>query len=372
MKQCSPAYLLLSIWPLASGLQACRTSVATVDLAAAPVPVKLRMTPATVPRAGVMQFRVTTPNADSIQIRSADGLDRYTGRGRELEVYLPSNFGDSTALARYAVRASGHLLNVLKKPVIVKVCRESNCREYYHELLVRLPEHNRRQIALSGGWSTAFTRQALKNPGRHLLQDGGEHSVWNFRGELATKSTSVRLQGFLGSQERLGLLDLAHVMRPSDQGPGYGLAVHLAASSGDWLPIMRRDLPTRATYQASIGPAIMLKGLSFSTQFGLYINGGQTLQEMSTVLSFNGGFTEVRYPFSIMLERRIALGNEPVVARRRDALQRLTVGLDLVPGVALLLRMTNRRGAWPAVLPGGQVLFDEVSYTVGAEYTLGW
>jgi hypothetical protein len=372
MKQCSPAFLLLSIWPLASGLQACRTSVATVDLAAAPVPVKLRMTPATVPRAGVMQFRVMTPNADSIQIRSADGLDRYTGKGRELEVYLLSTFGDSIPLARYAVKASGHLLNVLKKPVIVTVCRASTCRDYYHELPVRLPEHNRRRIAVTGGWSTAFTRQAVKNPGRDPLRDGGEHSVWNLRAELATKATSVRLQGFLGSQERLGVLDLAHVIRPSDQGPGYGLAVHLAASNGDWLPVMQRDLPTRATYQASIGPAVMLKGLSFSSQFGVYINGGQTLQEMSTVLSFNGGFTEVRYPFSIMLERRIALGNEPVVARRRDALQRLTVGLDLVPGVAVLLRMTNRQGAWPAALPGGQVLFDEVSYTVGAEYTLGW
>jgi hypothetical protein len=34
--------------------------------------------------------------------------------------------------------------------------------------------------------------------------------------------------------------------------------------------------------------------------------------------------------------------------------------------------MTNRQGAWPAALPGSQVVFDEVSYTVGAEYTLGW
>ena len=370
----APTFLLFSVWPFALALQGCSTSVATVDLADGPVPVRLKMTPAAATRSGPVHILVTSPNADSIEIRSADGLDRYSVSGPALRVSLPSTFGDSTPLTRYALRENGHLFDVLKKPMNVTVCRNRTCRQYYHELAVRLPERNLRRLAITGGWSTAFTSRAVRDTDRDMLmRDVRDHSVWNLRAEMATGTTSARLLGFFGAQEHGGSLDLAHAIRASREGPGYGLAFHLAATGGERLPVVGPALPNRGTtYQASVGPAIMLKGLTFSSQFGLYIDGGEMLQELSTLLSFNGGFTDVRYPFTLTVERRLALGNEPVIARRRDELQRLTVGVDVIPGVALLLRMASHRSAWPTALRSGQVLLDEMYYTLGAEYTLGW
>src|SRR4051812_43676229 len=137
MKQFSPAFVLVSTCTVVLVLQACASPAATtVRLADAPVPVRLRSSPGIATRAAPVQLRVTTPNADSIEIRSADGLERYRGKGASLQVSLPSTFGDSTPLTRYAVRSGKRLFDVLKKPVFVTVCRNRDCREYYHELAV--------------------------------------------------------------------------------------------------------------------------------------------------------------------------------------------------------------------------------------------
>lgn len=375
MQQFSPAFLLVSICSVVVGLQGCSSpAVTTVELADAPVPVRLRTNPAIATRAAPVQLRITTPNADSIEIRSADGFERYSGKGASLQVSLPSTFGDSTPLARYAVRRNGHLFDVFKKPMYVTVCRNRNCREYYHELAVRLPEQNRRRVAVTAGWRTALSDRAVENSGRDLVShDPPNHSVWNLQAEFATGTVTARLQGSFSSQARAAALDLARVIRSGGDGVGYGLAVHLGGNRGEWVPVAGSNLPSGSTtYHASVGPAVMLKGVTFTTQFGLFVDGGEMLQEMSTILSFNGGFTDVRYPLSLTMERRQALGDEPVIARRRDELQRLTLGIDVVPGVALELRMSSHQSAWPSALGGHQVSLDELSYTVGAQYTLGW
>src|SRR3954447_4708653 len=375
MQQFSPAFLLVSICSVVVGLQGCSSpAVTTVELADAPVPVRLRTNPAIATRAAPVQLRITTPNADSIEIRSADGFERYSGKGASLQVSLPSTFGDSTPLARYAVRRNGHLFDVLKKPMYVTVCRNRNCREYYHELAVRLPEHNQRRVAVTAGWRTALSDRAVENSGRDLVShDPPNHSGWNLQAEFATGTVTARLQGSFSSQARAAALDLARVIRSGGDGVGYGLAVHLGGNRGQWVPVAGSNLPSgTTTYHASVGPAIMLKGITFTTQFGLFVDGGETLQEMSTILSFNGGFTDVRYPLSLTMERRRALGEEPVIAQRRDEIERLTLGIDVVPGVALELRMASHRSAWPSALGSHQVSLDELSYTVGAQYTLGW
>src|SRR3954462_2888698 len=90
MQQFSPAFLLVSICSVVVGLQGCSSpAVTTVELANAPVPVRLRTNPAIATRAAPVQLRITTPNADSIEIRSADGFERYSGKGASLQASPP-------------------------------------------------------------------------------------------------------------------------------------------------------------------------------------------------------------------------------------------------------------------------------------------
>jgi hypothetical protein len=199
------------------------------------------------------------------------------------------------------------------------------------------------------------------------------HSMWNVQAELATGGLSGKLQGFYGAGVRGGSLDVAHQIKRIGDGMGYGLAVRLAATQAEWLPTDRSPVLTKGTaYRASVGPSIMIKGLTASTQLGIYTDGRETLQEVSTFVSLNGGLTEVRTPVTVTMEKTFAFGGEPLIPRRRDALERLTFGWDIVRGFALRLGMTTHRSAWPTADGLSDVRANEVYYTVGGQYTLSW
>jgi hypothetical protein len=357
---------------VALSLQGCGVSTSTVNLSSDPQPVEFSITPAVVQAGGSVQVKVESAAADSIAIESEGGLDRYWSTGPKLRARLQSDFGDTLSGMRYAVRQNGRLFDVLKKPMKVVVCRKNSCREYYHELAVQLPERNERSVAVTGGWSTAFTKRAVTERDKSvLLKEALNHTVWNLQAELATGGLNARLQGFYGSDERGGSLDVSHEIKRIGDGLSYGLAMHVGATHAEWLP--RNAILTRGTaYRASIGPSVMIKGLTASSQLGIYTDGRETLQEVSTFVSLNGGLTEVRNPVTVTVEKTFAFGGEPLIPRRQDQLERLTIGLDLVRNFALRLGMTTHRSAWPTADSSTDLRATEVYYTVGGQYTLSW
>src|SRR5688572_16296808 len=146
---------------VALSLQGCGVPTSTVDLTPGPEPIELTITPTVIQAGGSAQVRVVSPSADSISIESPNGLDRYWSTGSNLRARVTSDFGDSVPGTQFAVRQNGHLFDVLKKPMKVSVCRQGNCRDYFHELPVQLPERNERSVAVTAGWSIAFTKRAV-------------------------------------------------------------------------------------------------------------------------------------------------------------------------------------------------------------------
>jgi hypothetical protein len=359
---------------VALALQGCGVSTSAVNLTPGTEPIEVTVTPAMIPAGGSAQVKVVSPSADSISIESTNGLDRYWHTGSSLQANVGSDFGDAVPGSQYAVREHGRLLDVLKKPMKVVVCRKGNCRDYHHDLAVQLPERNERSVAVTGGWSTAFTKRAVTARDKSvLLKEALSHTVWNVQAELATGGLSARLQGFYGADERGGSLDISREIKRMGDGMSYGLAMHLAATHTEWLPTARHAALTQGTaYRASIGPSIMVKGLTASSQLGIYTDGRETLQEVSTFVSLNGGLTEVRTPITVTLEKTFAFGGEPLIPRRRDQLERLTLGLDLVRNFALRIGMTTHRSAWPTQDRTSDLRASEVYYTLGAQYTLSW
>ncbi|MFL5470736.1 MAG: hypothetical protein ACJ8AM_00115 [Gemmatimonadales bacterium] len=356
-------------------LRACSPPPATtIDLADGPAPVRLHLNPAVSRAEGPIQLSVTSPSADSIVVSSANGLDRYSASGSMLQASLQADFGDSLPLMRYAARHEGRLLNVVKKPVKVEVCRRHACQAYYHELSILLPERNRRSIAITGGWSTNFSQRAIRIPNEGPTRRGAQSaSEVNLQAELAMAGLSARLEGSFGSGARAASLDLSREIKRSSGGMGYGLAVHLGSIHADWQPTAgNAALSSGTAYRASIGPAIMLKGLTVSTQIGVYGNGRGVMQELTNFLSFNGGLTDVRIPLTLTLDRMVAFGDQSLAPRGREALERLTLAWEVGSNLALRLRMVNRRGTWSAGHPAGELHADQVDYTLGAQYTVGW
>jgi hypothetical protein len=352
-------------------LEGCSPSTSTVDLAEGPVPVRLGVYPAVAPAGGSLLVSVTSPNADSIELQSANGLDRYSSVGSALHVSLPGNFGDSASESRFAVRSHGRLFNVLKKPLNVLVCRDQVCRPYYHELSVLLPERNRRRLAVTGGWSAAFTSRAVRGIGPRVSRNSPSRSEWNLQAELAAGATSARLQGFAGPDWRGASLDVSREIKQGD-GLSYGLAIRLEGIEAQWDPAVGISTVSRAmAYRGSIGPAIMLRGITASTQLGIYTDGKGAMQELSTFLSVNGALTEVRLPITVTLDRTFAFGNQSMMPRRREQLERLTIAWEFLPSLALRLRVADRRSSWPTGQPT-DLHASEGGYSLGAQYTLGW
>jgi hypothetical protein len=76
---------------------------------------------------------VRSASADSIAIESPNGVDRYWGGGPRFAARLSADFGDLNWEPRYAERRGGVLLDRLKKPAVISVCKLGHCREFYHE-----------------------------------------------------------------------------------------------------------------------------------------------------------------------------------------------------------------------------------------------
>ena len=350
---------LATLGCVALSLQGCGVPTSTVDLTPGPDPIEFTVTPNPIQSGGWADVKIVSASADSIAIESDNGLDRYWNTGPKLSARIDSDFGDSVPQIQYAVREHGRLLDVLKKPVRIVVCRQHTCREYHRELAVQLPERNERSVAITGGWSTAFTKRAVTSSSKAvLLKEALNHTVWNVQAELATGRLSARLGGFYGTDERGGALDVSREIKRIGDGLSYGIAMHVAATHAEWLPTDRSAVLTKGTaYRASIGPSIMVRGLTASSQLGIYTDGRETLQEVSTFISLNGGLTEVRNPVTVTLEKTFAFGGEPMIPRRSDQLERLTVGIDLVRNFALRLGMSTHRSAWPTeadLRPPGQ------------------
>jgi hypothetical protein len=353
-------------------LGGCGVPTSTVSLAGGPVPVSLGITPAVARSGGSLQVRVTSPNADSIELRSANGLDRYSAVGSALRVSLPGNFGDSSPETQFALRSHGRLLNILKKPLNVLVCRNQICRSYYHELSVLLPERNRRRIAVTGGWSTAFSNRALGGTGLRVSRRAQSRSEWDLQAEWAAGAVNARLQGFAGGDRRGVSLDVAREIKRGDP-VSYGLSVHLEGVQAGWRPAGGISAPSNGmAYRASVGPAIMLKGITASSQLGIYADGGHIMQELSTFLSINGGLTEVRLPLTVTVDKTFAFGDQSIMPRRQEQAERLTLAWEFLPSLALRLRIASRRSSWPTGQEAGDLYANETGYSLGAQYTIGW
>src|SRR5215210_2199055 len=110
---------------------------------------------------------------------------------------------------------------------------------------VQLPERSERVVAVTGGWSTAFTKRAVTGRDESvLLKEALNHSVWNVQAELATGRVSGKLQGFYGADERGGSLDLSREIKRMGEGMSYGLAMHVSATHAEWLPTERSAVLT--------------------------------------------------------------------------------------------------------------------------------
>jgi hypothetical protein len=131
-------------------------------------------------------------------------------------------------------------------------------------------------------------------------------------------------------------------------------------------------LANRTTWRAGIGPSVMLRGVTATSQIGIYSDGAQTLQVVSTRVSLNGNLTEVRLPVSISAEKTFAFGGGAIVSRRRDAVERLAASIHLVNDFALNFGLSAHRSAWPNDQPSDDLRANETLFTLGAQYTVSW
>jgi hypothetical protein len=346
----------------------------SVQLSEGPEPVELRMRPGILQAGLPADVEVESPGADSIAVESEDGTDRYWNTGPVLKARLSPDFGDTTRATPEAVRWNGHLLDRLQKPARISACRQGRCREFYHEFPRRLLEHNRRTVALTAGWSTVFAQRTITGTDRTVLFEKAlSNSVWSFQAELAERSWSALAQGFLGPDERGTSLDLSRVIKPAGDGLRYGLAMHLGLTQPTWLPEQQSPLlADRTVYQVSMGPSIMIKGVTASTQVGVHTDGVETLQVLSTRVALNGNLTGVRSPITLAAEKTFSFGGGAIISRRRDALESLSAAVYLVDDFGMKIGVTTHRIAWPNQHASDDLRGAETLITLGGQYSLTW
>lgn len=366
-----------SLLPLAAcagaALLGCNAPAHTIRLVPGPDPVEIRMRPGVQSMGQSADLLIKSPGADSIALVSANGVDRYWSAGPRLRVQLGPEFGDTLRASRHAERRDGRLLAILKKPVRISACRLGRCREIYHEIPVRLPERNERTIAVTAGYSTVFARRSLVGGGRTVLfKEALSSGVWSLQGEWAARGWNAQLQGFLRAGEQGGSLDLSRVVKRSG-GISYGVAMQLGGVHSEWLPDGHSPvIGDRTAYRASIGPSIMLRGITASSQIGFDTDGRETLQIISTRVSVNGNLTSVRHPVVITAEKTFGFGGGAIVSRRREARERLTAGIYVLNDFALRLGVSHHRIAWPLERPADDLRASEVLLTLGGQYSLTW
>jgi hypothetical protein len=368
----SPA-AILTLALATAALSGCSISSSSTALAAGPEPIEIRMTPTVVYSGQRSEVVVHSPGADSIVLQSENGVDRYWSADSVLRVSLSSQFGDPAPAARYAPEWNGRTLPYLKKPVRIAACRRGRCREVYHEIAIKLPVRNERVVAVSAGWSSVFARRTIRGGDRTVLfQDALTSGVWSLQGEWSAGPWNGRLQGLLGADDRGLWLDLSRVLKGGD-GLSYGLAMHAGVTQSDWMDDGGSPLPgNRTGYRAGIGPSIMVKGITASSQFGIYTDGRETLQIASTRLSVNGNLTSIRHPMTISLEKTFAFGGGAIVSRRRDAFERLTAAIRVVDNFALQVGVSSHRIAWPTDDPADDLRASDTRMILGGQYSLTW
>jgi hypothetical protein len=121
-----------------------------------------------------------------------------------------------------------------------------------------------------------------------------------------------------------------------------------------------------------VGPSIMLRGVTASTQFGISTDGLETMQIASTRISVNGDLTSVRQPITITAEKTFAFGGTAILARRRDALERLTAGVRVVNNFSVNFGLSSHTMAWPEEDPAQDQRGAETLFTLGGQYSLSW
>jgi hypothetical protein len=354
-------------------LAGCSIPTASTQLATGPEPVELQMTPAVVYSGQGTQVIIRSPGADSIVFQSENGLDRYWSADSVLTVWLTSDFGEAEPLTRFAPTREGQVLAYLKKPVRIAACRRGRCREFHHEIAVKLPERNERVVAVTAGWSSVFARRLIRGANRTVLfQDALNSGVWSLQGEWSAGRWNGRVQGFLGSDDQGAWLDVSRVLK-GGENLSYGLAMHAGVTHSDWLDMDVGRMPAnRTAYRAGIGPSVMVKGITASSQFGIYTDGVETLQIASTRLSVNGNLTAIRQPVTITAEKTFAFGGGAIVARRRDALERLTAAIRVFDDFALNIGLSNHQIAWPEDDPSEDLRASESRVILGGQYSITW
>ena len=357
----------------AVALAGCGIPTQTTRIVDGPQPVTVRLEPA-VPSAGQpVEITVESPAADSIVVESENGLDRYWSAGPVLHAELSSDFGDSLPVSRFAARWQGRLLSRYLKPARIRVCHAGRCTEHYHEIPIRLPEVNHRTVALTAGYNTVFARRSLLGSRSTVLfREALSSGVWSAQGEWENHGWSARLEGFAGQGDRGASFDVSRMLK-RDGELSYGVAFHLDADRSEWLPEGESPvIANRTAWRAGIGPSLMLRGVTASTQLGVYTDGAQTLQFVSTRVRINGNFTEVRLPVSLTAEKTFAFGGGAIVSRRRDALERLVASVHLVDALALNLGVATHRSAWPSDEPSSDFRANETLFTLGGQYSVTW
>jgi hypothetical protein len=357
----------------AAAIAGCGIPVQTTQIVDGPAPVTIQLEPA-LPTAGQSaELTVTSPKADSIVFESDNGLDRYWTTHDTLHAVIDPDFGDSIPSQQFAVRWQGTLLSRLMKPARIKVCREGACQTIYHEIPVALPEANHRTVALTAGYNTVFARRSLV--GSHstvLFREALSSGIWSAQAEWSDRRWSGRLEGYAGRGERGASIDVSRMLKRAGD-LSYGVAMHLDADRSEWLPEGESPVVAdRTAWRAGIGPSVMLRGVTASSQLGVYSDGAQTLQVVSTRVSLNGNLTEVRLPVSLSAEKTFAFGGGAIISRRRDALERLLASVHLVDAFALNFGLSSHRSAWPGDQPSDDFRASETLFTLGGQYTLSW
>jgi hypothetical protein len=357
----------------ATSLMGCAVPTQSTLLAGGPDPIEFQMTPTVVYTGQRTEVIVRSPGADSIAFESENGLDRYWSTDSVLTVWLTSDFGETEPVSRYAPTRNGQVLAYLKKPVRISACRLGRCREFRQEIAVKLPELNERVVVVTAGWSSVFARRSVRGANRTVLfEDALNSGVWSLQGEWSAGKWNGRVQGFLGADDQGAWLDLSRVIKGGD-GMSYGLAMHAGVTHSDWLDPDLGSLPAnRTAYRAGIGPSVMVKGITASSQFGIYTDGVETLQIASTRLSVNGNLTSIRHPITVTAEKTFAFGGGAIVARRRDALERITTAFRVFDDFALNLGLSSHRIAWPDDDPSEDLRATETRVILGGQYSITW
>jgi hypothetical protein len=356
-----------------AALGGCAIPTSSTQLAGAAAPVELEMTPTVIYSGQRARVVVRSPGADSIMLQSENGLDRYWTDDSVLTAWLTSDFGAAEPVSRYAPTKDGQVLAYLKRPVRIAVCRRGRCREFHQEVAVKLPVRNERVVAVTAGWSSVFARRSIRGANRTVLfEDALNSGVWSLQGEWSSGKWNGRVQGFLGNDDQGGWLDVSRVLKGGD-GLSYGLAMHAGVTHSDWLDAGPSHVPAnRTAFRAGIGPSVMVKGITASSQFGIYTDGVETLQIASTRLSVNGNLTSIRHPVTITAEKTFAFGGGAIVARRRDALERLTAAIRVFDDFALNVGLSSHRIAWPDDDPSEDLRASETRVILGGQYTITW